>query len=283
MQIGDKVRVKQFINDVNSCYIKIGDEGVIAREAPKYADYDWTVNFADHDCPENSDDFYESELELVEDISVSFTYISSYKVGDKVKIVSAPFNPILVGQLGSVLSVDFKWPMHKIALDDPSLTSQGFVYLHSYEMELYEEPMTPKFEVGDKVVIINSPSLKIYNKYIDCTGFVSDSFRTARENFGYRVEIIGLKNFSPLFFWESELELTPKTNLELIQQEHDSAVAKNDGFNSLHEAYAVILEEMDELWDEIKLKPSERNMKNLKKEAVQVGAMILRLLNEFPE
>jgi hypothetical protein len=50
-------------------------------------------------------------------------------------------------------------------------------------------------------------------------------------------------------------------------------------FNSRHEAYAVLLEEIDELWEEVKA-----NRKSLATgEAVQVAAMALRFLTEFGE
>ncbi len=52
----------------------------------------------------------------------------------------------------------------------------------------------------------------------------------------------------------------------------------NGPFNSAHEGYAVILEELDELWDEVKKKQAERSSETLKKEAVQVGAMAMRFL-----
>ena len=45
-------------------------------------------------------------------------------------------------------------------------------------------------------------------------------------------------------------------------------------FNSAHEAYAVILEEMDELWDAIK----SNDLKHAEYEAIQVGAMALKYL-----
>ena len=47
-------------------------------------------------------------------------------------------------------------------------------------------------------------------------------------------------------------------------------------FNSPHEGYAVIKEEVDELWEEIKKK--DRDPEQLRKEAIQVGAMALRFL-----
>lgn len=50
-------------------------------------------------------------------------------------------------------------------------------------------------------------------------------------------------------------------------------------FNSCHEGYAVILEEVNELWDEIKRNP--RNDEEVKKEAIQVGAMVVRFLYDL--
>lgn len=71
-------------------------------------------------------------------------------------------------------------------------------------------------------------------------------------------------------------------NLELIKAEHDKAKTKYPAnFNSNHEAYAVLLEEVDELWDEIKLKSPSKE--NIKAEAIQIGAMCLRILNELTD
>jgi len=50
-------------------------------------------------------------------------------------------------------------------------------------------------------------------------------------------------------------------------------------FNSFKEGYAVILEELDELWDQIKTKP--QNHKRIREEAIQVGAMALRFLYDL--
>ncbi len=46
------------------------------------------------------------------------------------------------------------------------------------------------------------------------------------------------------------------------------------GFNSPHEGWAVIWEELDELWDEVRADRPRR----ARKEAVQVGAMAVRYL-----
>lgn len=61
-----------------------------------------------------------------------------------------------------------------------------------------------------------------------------------------------------------------------IDAEYTRALNKFGAFNSPHEGYAVILEELDELWDEIKRK--RMNKEAVRKEAVQVAAMALRFL-----
>ena len=53
------------------------------------------------------------------------------------------------------------------------------------------------------------------------------------------------------------------------------ATKKFGGFHSMHEGYAVLKEEVDELWDDIKSK--DRNTRPYM-EAVQVAAMAIRFL-----
>lgn len=50
---------------------------------------------------------------------------------------------------------------------------------------------------------------------------------------------------------------------------------------SAHEGYAVIREELDELWDIIKQKQSSRDYTAMRKETVQLGAMVLAFLIEI--
>jgi NTP pyrophosphatase (non-canonical NTP hydrolase) len=49
-------------------------------------------------------------------------------------------------------------------------------------------------------------------------------------------------------------------------------------FNSAHEGFAVLKEEVDELWEEVK---HGRDPADLRAEAVQVGAMALRFLMDL--
>ena len=73
-----------------------------------------------------------------------------------------------------------------------------------------------------------------------------------------------------------------KLQASFLEIKDEIEIAKDKypkNFNSYHEAYAVILEEVDELWDEIKKKEVDKD--KMRKEAIQVGAMISRLLVEL--
>lgn len=68
----------------------------------------------------------------------------------------------------------------------------------------------------------------------------------------------------------------------LLHEEMIQAHDKNGPFNSLHEAYAVLLEEVDELWDEVKKKRKDRSMAHIQEEAIQIAASALRLIIDSP-
>lgn len=61
-----------------------------------------------------------------------------------------------------------------------------------------------------------------------------------------------------------------------FQDEYLNARTKFKPMNSAHEGYAVLLEELDEMWEEIK----NNDPKAMRKEALQVGAMILAFVLE---
>lgn len=69
--------------------------------------------------------------------------------------------------------------------------------------------------------------------------------------------------------------------LELVRRELALAMQGNPVLNSPHEAYAVILEELDELWDEIK--PNRGRSYRARDEAIQVAAMAVRYLIDISE
>lgn len=69
--------------------------------------------------------------------------------------------------------------------------------------------------------------------------------------------------------------------LEQVIEELRRAVSHHAPLNSPHEGYAVILEELDELWDEVK--PNRGRTAAARCEAVQVAAMALRYIAELTD
>ena len=66
-----------------------------------------------------------------------------------------------------------------------------------------------------------------------------------------------------------------------IRNEYCNAIEKYPAFHSRHEGYAVIKEELDELWDEVKKKPNVVNKDLMRKEAIQVSAMAIRFITDI--
>ena len=72
------------------------------------------------------------------------------------------------------------------------------------------------------------------------------------------------------------------TILDEINDELDAAIRTFPPFNSAHEGYAVIAEELDELWQEVMAnKGGTRlaiNRDVMRREAIQVAAMAVRFI-----
>lgn len=75
----------------------------------------------------------------------------------------------------------------------------------------------------------------------------------------------------------------------MLAEEIEGALAQHGPMHSLHEGYAVILEELDEVKEEVWKKPSKRDLKATLLELVQTAAMCVRtavdcgLLNDEPQ
>lgn len=68
--------------------------------------------------------------------------------------------------------------------------------------------------------------------------------------------------------------------LDVVRDEVHRATQQFPSFNTAHEGYAVLLEEVDELWEAVKLNQKrhpERDQR-IRDEAVQVAAMACRVL-----
>ena len=69
-----------------------------------------------------------------------------------------------------------------------------------------------------------------------------------------------------------------------VENELNKATSKFDSFHSAHEGFAVLKEEVDELWDAVKLNQKNPDrMKKLREEGIQVAAMALRFLIDCVE
>lgn len=71
--------------------------------------------------------------------------------------------------------------------------------------------------------------------------------------------------------------------IDEVYNEFLNAWRKYGDFASFHEGYAVLLEEVDELWDHVKVKEANRDKVAMKKEIVQISAMALKMLHMFKE
>lgn len=68
---------------------------------------------------------------------------------------------------------------------------------------------------------------------------------------------------------------------EMVGRELDRARAGHNPINSLHEGWAVIYEEVDELWDLVRLKREDRQHGKVLKELIQIGAICQRTAEDL--
>lgn len=74
-----------------------------------------------------------------------------------------------------------------------------------------------------------------------------------------------------------------KEVLDEVAAELIRARQKFPAFNSAHEGYAVLAEEVDELWEEIKKNQSKRSLDKMRTEAIQCAAMCVRFVLDIPD
>jgi hypothetical protein len=87
---------------------------------------------------------------------------------------------------------------------------------------------------------------------------------------------MGVSVFRDPLTVEQEKYLAVTKVLQQIRDEYLSARETHRPMAGRHEGYAVILEELDELWDEVKANNDTR----AKEEAIQVAAMALAFILE---
>lgn len=66
-----------------------------------------------------------------------------------------------------------------------------------------------------------------------------------------------------------------------VQRLAARAQAKHGAFASAHEAYAVLLEEVEEYWDEVRKRNHDRDMQRMYQELLDVAAVALRAAEQI--
>lgn len=66
-----------------------------------------------------------------------------------------------------------------------------------------------------------------------------------------------------------------------VENEYKRARSRHAPMHSYHEAYAIILEELDEFWEHVRKYPKEYNPDEIYNELVQIAAMALSAATEL--
>jgi len=66
-----------------------------------------------------------------------------------------------------------------------------------------------------------------------------------------------------------------------VAEELVSVRKRQKPFNSFHEGWGVMAEEMDEFWEEVRKRPSKRDLKNMRRELVQIAGIAQRIAEDL--
>lgn len=69
---------------------------------------------------------------------------------------------------------------------------------------------------------------------------------------------------------------------EVLQELH-GAMEKHPSMRSPHEGFAILNEEVDELWDEIRRPQDIHDRERMREECVQIAAMAIRFMVDLTE
>jgi hypothetical protein len=66
-----------------------------------------------------------------------------------------------------------------------------------------------------------------------------------------------------------------------VHNELERAMTEHAPLHSAHEAWAVIFEELDEFWEEVRKKRDERDRENMRRELIHIAAMACRTIHDL--
>jgi hypothetical protein len=88
--------------------------------------------------------------------------------------------------------------------------------------------------------------------------------------------LVPFEHPEPAPSWEEERKMKISDIIDSVIAELASAETKFPPFNTPHEGYAIILEEMDEVWECIKANHGHE----IREEMIQVAAMAIRFIKD---
>lgn len=145
-----------------------------------------------------------------------------------------------------------------------------------------------KFTKGDKVALIED---KTGDEFIVVEATEKFSRGPVRQYAECRVYAVKDKRDRMWEFREDALEFPPKRKATQTDYKHtcDEVYAEviraksmfPEDFHNQHEGYAVCLEEVDELWEEVKKNQKNYDLAAQRKEAIQAAAMFIRFATEL--
>lgn len=68
---------------------------------------------------------------------------------------------------------------------------------------------------------------------------------------------------------------------DAVKAETERAIELHGEFHSAHEGYAVILEELEELWREVMKNKAKRTPERMRDECIQIAAMAVKFAARF--
>lgn len=79
---------------------------------------------------------------------------------------------------------------------------------------------------------------------------------------------------------EKPKQTTLEQDVAEVLEEVRNARVNWPRFNSAHEGFAILKEEVDELWDIVKVNQKKRDLVKMRAEAKQVAAMAIRFMGD---
>jgi len=153
--------------------------------------------------------------------------------------------------------------------------------------EEYNRNTSPRSQFDERLTVFGYTNserescLRAYDSFIRS----EDAEKWANRSLSVGARLVSARQIIA-FYWacqgaKEQTKLAPKTFPERVREELETARENYEPFNSHHEGWAILQEEVEELWEEVKKKPSKRDPQKILSECVQVSAMAQRMAEDM--